>query len=132
MAMILANSNRRRARPLAGVYRVRKPAEKRYRRAGDQRDQDLTAITVAHKREAMQKVGVVARETAPHPGMSDIIATARAAEPPTITPAAIALSRRLECQGLPASMRRAWAVRCEMEIDILRLIVPVRLLRIVG
>lgn len=67
--------------------------------SGGQRVQDFTATTVAHKREAMQNVGVAARDTEFQPGTSDMSAIADPADPPTIRPATMELTRTLEYQG---------------------------------
>ena len=97
-----------------------------------QRDQVFTAITVAHNREAMQKVGVAASDTASHPGRSDMTAIPRPADAPTVRPAKIELTKRFVYQGLPSSVWRAEAVIRAMETERIWLIVPGGLLLKVG
>ena len=97
-----------------------------------QRDQVFTAITVAHNSEAMQKVGMAARDTASHPGRSDMAAIPRKADPPTVRPAKIELAKTFVYHGLPSSVWRAEAVNRAMETERIWLIVPAGLLLKVG
>lgn len=97
-----------------------------------QRDQVFTAITVAHNSEAMQKVGMAARDTASHPGRSDMAAIPRKADPPTVRPAKIELANTFVYHGLPSSVWRAEAVNRAMETERIWLIVPAGLLLKVG
>jgi hypothetical protein len=69
-------------------------------------------MTVAHNSEAMQKVGVAAKDTVFQPGTRDMRAIAKPADAPTTSPPTIELISTLEPASPLGWTRRIWVVSC--------------------